>query len=432
MLATRLRRGFSSVASVRQTRVCIVGAGCGGISLAGRISKTGLNDSLSSGETTIVDGAKTYHYKPAWTLYSTKGVGEALTRRSIHDVIPEGIGFINSYVQAIDPENCIVTLQDGSRVQYEQLVISSGIQFDWNRVKGLREALDDPSRPVYSAYDMQSHEKMRTAIDRKFGTAIFTQPQTGITCGGAPQKIAYLTQYAWNQKGFRPVVKLIQGTANIFGSAHYAESLRELVKERGIINIHNHNLIEITQKNTAIFVNTKSQELVEFPFDYLHAVPPMSGQDYLKSSGVVDQMGFVLADKHTMRHPQYPNIWSIGDGSSLPNAKTASATLEQVYVLEKNLERALKNQQPRNSYNGYAACPILVGGGKVIMAEFKYDGVPDQSFGFDQRKPSRSMYWLKRYVFPYAGLYFCPNGTWTGRRTFGFINEESHPTDRST
>jgi hypothetical protein len=32
------------------------------------------------------------------------------------------------------------------------------------------------------------------------------------------------------------------------------------------------------------------------------------------------------------------------------------------------------------SYDGYAACPIYVGGNKLILAEFLYDGVTDETF----------------------------------------------------
>lgn len=36
------------------------------------------------------------------------------------------------------------------------------------------------------------------------------------------------------------------------------------------------------------------------------------------------------------------------------------------------------------SYTGYASCPLFVGKLKLMLAEFKYDGVIDETFYKDQ------------------------------------------------
>jgi len=33
-----------------------------------------------------------------------------------------------------------------------------------------------------------------------------------------------------------------------------------------------------------------------------------------------------------------------------------------------------------STYDGYASCPIFVGGDKLMLAEFKYGGVPAETF----------------------------------------------------
>lgn len=37
-----------------------------------------------------------------------------------------------------------------------------------------------------------------------------------------------------------------------------------------------------------------------------------------------------------------------------------------------------------STYTGYASCPLFVGKRKLILAEFKYDGVVDETFFKDQ------------------------------------------------
>ena len=43
-------------------------------------------------------------------------------------------------------------------------------------------------------------------------------------------------------------------------------------------------------------------------------------------------------------------------------------------------------------YNGYTSCPLLTGHNELMLAEFKYGLVPEETFakfGFDQAKPNK-------------------------------------------
>jgi hypothetical protein len=37
-------------------------------------------------------------------------------------------------------------------------------------------------------------------------------------------------------------------------------------------------------------------------------------------------------------------------------------------------------QTSKAKYDGYASCPLFVGDGKLMMIEFKYGGVADETF----------------------------------------------------
>ena len=64
----------------------------------------------------------------------------------------------------------------------------------------------------------------------------------------------------------------------------------------------------------------------------------------LKNSLLADDNGFVNVDKHTCQHVQYPNVFSLGDCSSLPNSKTAAAVAAQSEVVRKNLTRFVEGK----------------------------------------------------------------------------------------
>ena len=71
-----------------------------------------------------------------------------------------------------------------------------------------------------------------------------------------------------------------------------------------------------------------------------------------------------------------------------------------VPVLVANLLAAKAGKPLLARYDGYASCPLVTGYGKLILAEFDYDGNPAESFPFDQTKERFSMYMLKLHGLP--------------------------------
>jgi sulfide:quinone oxidoreductase len=107
----------------------------------------------------------------------------------------------------------------------------------------------------------------------------------------------------------------------------------------------------------------------------------------------------VDVDKHTLQHTRFPNVFSLGDASSCPTLRTGAAVRKETPVLVHNLLASMRGEGPSRfrRYDGYAACPLVTGYGKVVFAEFDYDLKPTPSFPFDTTKERWSMYLVKRY-----------------------------------
>lgn len=74
------------------------------------------------------------------------------------------------------------------------------MQLNWDKIKGAKEALDNPESKVGSTYDIKYAEKMKQiGRDFKGGKAIFTEPPAPIKCAGAPQKVLYLWSDKWRK-----------------------------------------------------------------------------------------------------------------------------------------------------------------------------------------------------------------------------------------
>jgi sulfide:quinone oxidoreductase len=388
-----------AAAATRQAhhRVVVVGGGNAGISVAAR-----LRDAVKGLDVAIVEPSTKHYYQPLWTLV---GGGVFPRERSEHDessVIPAGVTWIREAAVECCPDQDAILTSGGLRLSYDFLVVAPGIQVDWQKIKGLPEALGHDG--VCSNYSYDSVGKTWEFIEAfKGGNAVFTHPGTPIKCGGAPQKIMYLADDQFRKAGVRDKTNITFGIANaaIFAVPKYAKTLTSVYQRKGVDVRFRHDLVEIrADAREAVFENLDTGDSVTLAYDLLHVTPPMSSPDFIKRSPLANAGGWVDVDKFTLQHVRYPNVFGLGDASSLPTSKTGAAIRKQAPVLAKNLVAAMASQPLPARYDGYTACPLVTGYGKLVMAEFDYDLTPRETFPFDQSKERRSMYLFKAYALP--------------------------------
>lgn len=176
--------------------------------------------------------------------------------------------------------------------------------------------------------------------------ALFTLPKTPVKCAGAPQKIMYLFDDYLRRNGKRDSAEIHFMSAGeaIFGVPKYKKALSELVERRNIKTSFKRNLIAIDgEKKTATFEIIGSSETVVEKFDFIHVCPPMSAPDFIKSSPLANADGWIDVHKHSLQHMRFPNIFALGDASSLPTSRTGAAIRKQASVLVENLLAAMKH-----------------------------------------------------------------------------------------
>ncbi len=388
--------------------VLVIGGGTGGLSVAAR-----LRNQPEPVEVAIIEPSDKHYYQPLWTMVGAGVVAKEETARSQADYVPKGATWIRDAVASFDPERSAVELASGERITYDQLVVAAGIQLDWHKIKGLDGNLGKGG--ICSNYSYEVVDKtweMLRAFDG--GHAVFTFPSTPIKCAGAPQKIMYLADDHFRKRGVRDKSKITFASAGaaIFGVKKYADALSKVVVRKEIETRFKHDLVEVRPKSReAVFMHLEKKEEVVVKYDLLHVVPPQSAPDFIKKSALASEAGWVAVHKHTLQHVRFPNVFSLGDCSSLPTSRTGAAIRKEAPVLVENLLAFRKGTPLTGHYDGYASCPLVTGYGKLILAEFDYDGKPAESFPFDQAEERYSMYALKVYGLP--ELYW--NGMLRGR-----------------
>ncbi|KAF7591451.1 hypothetical protein BBP40_001554 [Aspergillus hancockii] len=427
-------RNFASASPVgsasRNHKVVVIGGGTAGLSISHQLLQSG---KFTQDDIAVVDPAAWHHYQPGWTLVGSGLKTKQELRRPMNSLIDPKLKFYNDHVSTFTPEDNLVTLGNGDKVNYEQLVVVPGININYGSIQGLPEALESPDSLVSTIYGYDTCDKVFRTVEKLHkGVALFTQPAGIIKCAGAPQKVMWLALDHWKRAGrYNPgnpsssAINISFATAlpAMFGVPKYSAKLEQLRQERNVEGLFQHDLVAV-EGNTATFARPDGQAQVKKQFDLLHVVPKMGPHAFVKNSALANEAGFVDVDEGTTRHKKYHNVWSAGDASSLPTAKTAAAITSQSPILVRGLLLSMEGKEPDGAYDGYTSCPLLTEYGKVLLAEFKYGGQPKETFGnwfgIDQATPRRAFYHLKKDFFPWVYYNSMVKGKWGGPK--GWLN----------
>lgn len=381
----------------RSHEIAIIGGGSAGLSVASR-----LENRLNDPDVLILDPSEEHYYQPLWTLTGAGIVDREATRRSQDDVVPSEVELLQEAVVKIEPDANRLKTSGGTTVQYEHLVVAPGIQLDWDNIPGLEGNVGGYGICSNYAYDtVNSTRQQLESFDG--GRAVFTMPTTPVKCPGAPQKIVYLADEVFRENGVRDESELVflYPGDTIFGVEKYAEPLRDVIDRKDIDVRFETNLVELNpEAREAVYENLTTGETHTLDYNMIHVTPPQSAPDFLQSTGLTDDEGWVDVNRETLQHNQYGSVFALGDASSLPTSKTGAAVRKQAPVLVENLLSVREGNELNERYNGYTACPLVTSKNTVVMAEFDYDGNPRETFPVDQGKERWSMYLVKRYLLP--------------------------------
>ncbi|MCA9779966.1 MAG: NAD(P)/FAD-dependent oxidoreductase, partial [Candidatus Eremiobacteraeota bacterium] len=171
---------------------------------------------------------------------------------------------------------------------------------------------------------------------------------------------------------------------------------------KGISTMYGHHVTSLDGNAKEVEItNVETGATTTMGFDFLHITPPQCPPDIVSESVLADQNGWVEVDKYTTQSQKYPNVFSLGDASSLPTSKTAAAVRKQAPVLVNNLLREIRGTGTQRKYDGYSSCPLVTGYRKTLIAEFDYEGRPTPTIpGLDPRKERFMNYLIKAYGLP--------------------------------
>lgn len=408
---------WSRPVSSARGRIVVIGGGAAGLSIAARLARA-----LEKPDITLIDPAEWHDYQPGYTMMAAGIFQPDEIRRRQEQLIPDGVRVVQGRAVFVDaPKNRVLTA-DGAWIPYDCLVLAPGLEMHFEAIEGIsRGRLGEGN--VHCAYDFRSAQRCWETI-RQFadagGRAVFTDTWTKVKCGGVPKKICFITEDYCRRRGARQRAEFRFYTAadHLYDVELYRRRLEEICKERSIPVEFEHRVkaVDTHARRVVLEKRVRTQhsapgepeyriETAVVDYDFLHIVPPMSAPRFVIDSGLTEdpetgrREDWVPADRHTLVHKRYPNMFVAGDVAGIPTSKTAAAIRMQAPVVAANVIAVMEGRQADARYDGYAACPFITEYGKVLMAEFDYSKQPRPTLPLlDPGREHRAGWVLKRHV----------------------------------
>ena len=357
-------------------RIVILGAGAAGTAAASRLSER-----LEGATITVIDPRRQHLYQPGFTLIAAGLKPASYSVSETGDWMPGGIEWISEAAAEIDPESRRVTTAGGRAVDYDYLIVATGLTLDYGAIEGMSVDLIGTNGigSVYAGPDYAA--KTWAEMDRftdSGGVALFSRPATEMKCAGAPLKYTFLTDDYARTKGTRDRSRIIYAANNksLFGVPIVAEKVRMLYEDRGVDVVYDHVMTAIDPaRKIATFATPDGPK--EIGFDFTNVVPPMRAPEVVRDSPLpwadkwTDQ-GWVEVDQATLRHRRYPDVFAIGDVAGVPKGKTAASVKWQVPVAVDHLVASIEGRESTERYDGYTSCPLITRVGRAMLIEFDY------------------------------------------------------------
>lgn len=384
-------------------RIVIAGSGLAGIAVAARLQRM-----LDGAKIIVVDAKEMHNYQPGYTLVAT-GVWpvDKVIDRNV-EFLPSGVEWIKEMVASFDPAAKSITTSGGQRIQYDYLVVATGLHLDYAQIQGMDVTMIG-RHGLASVYPgpqaaMATWQAM-DAFRAKGGEALMTLPATPLKCAGAPLKMTFMLMDRLRQAGTaaRSKVSFHSALGNVFGVKAVNDNVLARWKALGVNVEFTHRLAAIDiEKRRATFV-TPEGEKSELGYDFIHVVPPMRAPDVVKASdlawkdGPFAAGGWLEVDKDTLRHRRFPEVFGLGDINGTPRGKTAATVKKSAPVVAQNLVDVIAGREPSMKFDGYTSCPMIVREGSAMLIEFDYEGKLTPSLPLIDPLQESYIAWLMKY-----------------------------------
>ena len=291
-------------------RVVVLGGGAGGGTAARQIAK----DSAGAIDVTLIEQNARY----TTCFFSNLYLGGFRDFDSIthgYDKLASGYGIkvVNARAAAVDRDAKQVVMADGSKVPYDRLVVSPGIDLIWDSVPGYSEAASETMPHAWKAGPQTRLLKARLDAVENGQQIVMVAPPNPYRCPPGPYERASMMAHVLKAKGHTGAkVVILDPKPKFSKQGLFAEGWEKHYP--GMVEWYGpdvHGGIKAVDPASG----TVTTDLDTFKGALVNVIPAQRAGTIAAEAGLTDASGFCPIDPNSMRSKADESIFVVGDAS---------------------------------------------------------------------------------------------------------------------
>ena len=349
----------------------VLGAGTAGTMIARKMASK-----LDSRQwkVVLVDKDEKHYYQPGFLFLPYGLYTEQDVIQPKRKYIPEKVEFIISTIEMVEPDQSRVKLANGQTISYDQLVIATGVDIHPEQTEGLLDG-GGWRKNIFDFYTYEGAAALGKHLKNwDGGRFVVNVVENPIKCPVAPLELLFLADWWFTKRGMRNKVELVFATPlpGAFTKPIAANALGAMLQRKNIHVEADYNIGTVDTGRNVI----SSWDEREIPYDLLITIPTNMGAEFVKRSGMGDELNFVPVDKFTLQSPKWENIWAMGDANNIPTSKAGAVIHFQMETVVKNILQHIQGKPVSHKFDGHASCYIESGFNKGVLIDFDYNQEP--------------------------------------------------------
>jgi len=329
--------------------------------------------SSSDWEITVVDADDNHRYQPGYLFMPFGTYRPDQVTKSRRKALNKDVPLVYGEIDRVLPDESAVLLTDGRRLDYDVLIIATGVTPRPDQTDGMLGELWGTK--VHEFYTYEGSVRLAETLKTwQGGRLVINIVEMPIKCPVAPLEFAFLADSYFKDRGIRDKVEMTYVTPlpGAFTKPIAAEAFGTTLDEKGIAVEPDFMLMEVDNDKAALV----SYDEREVPFDLLVTIPLNMGADFVARSGMGNELNLVPVDKFTQQSKEYPNVFALGDANDIPASKAGSVAHFEVDIFVENFMQYIAGLEMTHRFDGHANCFIETGDGKAMLIDFNYDYEP--------------------------------------------------------
>jgi sulfide:quinone oxidoreductase len=312
-------------------KLLILGGGTAGTMTANKLHRA-LPE--SEWEVTVVDADDNHRYQPGYLFMPFGTYRPDQVTRSRRKYVNKHVPLVYGEIDTVLPDENAVVLADGRRLDYDFLIIATGVTPRPDQTPGMLDG-GEWRRSVHEFYSYDGSVALADKLrEWPGGRLVIHITEMPIKCPVAPLEFAFLADAYFKDKGMRDKVEITYVTPldAAFTKPIAAEAFGNTLEEKGITVVPDFMIESVDAEGRRIVAYDET----EVPFDLLVTIPLNMGADYVGRSGLGNDLNLVPVDKFTQQAKAHDNIFALGDANDIPASKAGSVAHFEVDVFVEN------------------------------------------------------------------------------------------------